>query len=417
MRAAAAPAIVPVQTRAAVRRQRRYPWHRFGECPAPVRVAREGAAAGTSRTYPDRQKGLAETRAPRLAQSLHDDHQQLLIAAKLHLGMLQQSAEPAPETLKKLDELLEEAVQSARTVSRELSPAVPYDAGLTAALRWLATIKQEKYALEVHVEADESAEPEAEDVSIFLYQAVRELLLNIVKHAQTNEAWVHMETTDDERVRIDVLDQGNGFDHARMLDAEVDAGQFGLFGMRERLTLLDGTLAVDSVPGDGTRVTMLVPRSGSGATPRRPADSGGAAQPRRLGEPGARNGAVIRVLLADDHKMLRDGLAGLLHAETDIELVGQAEDGEQAVALASELQPDVVVMDVSMPRINGLEATRRIRAHLPEVAVIGLSMHDNAEMADAMRNAGAATYLSKSGAAGGLVSEIRAHGRPGSTEH
>ncbi|MEX0607226.1 MAG: response regulator, partial [Halofilum sp. (in: g-proteobacteria)] len=346
----------------------------------------------------------------RLAQTLHDDHQQLLVAAKLQVSMLRQSAAlEQTEGLSKVDELLEEAVSSARTVSRELSPAVLYDAGLAAALRWLATVKREKYGLSVHVEADEGADPVAEDVSTFLYQAVRELLLNIVKHADTSEVWVRMTPAPDEEVQIEVRDQGRGFDTTTMNEHGANAGQFGLFGMRERLSLFGGRLRVDSRPGDGTCVTLLVPRRSEGG-----GDGGeGADRLARVQQPAGRSGGkrdAIRVLLADDHKMLRDGLAGLLRAEPDIELVAEAEDGEEALALAEQWRPDVVVMDVSMPGVNGIEATRRLRRELPAIAVVGLSMHDSKEMADAMRAAGAAVYLSKDGAASTLVEAIRTHG-------
>ena len=347
----------------------------------------------------------------RLAQALHDDHQQLLVAARLHLGILLHADDPRSE-VPRLEQLLDEAVQSARTVSRELSPAVLYDAGLAAALRWYAGIQREKYGLEVHVDADDSINPEAEEVGVFLYQAVRELLLNTVKHADTNEAWIRMRSAEGDWLRIDVRDHGRGFDPERRLEAGAEGGQFGLFGMRERLSLVDGSLTVTSTPGKGTQVTMLVPRAGREC--RAPEASLDTATSRLASQPGETAPQVIRVLLADDHKMLRDGLAGLLEPESDIELVAQAQDGQEAISLACDLQPDVVVMDVSMPRVNGLEATRRIRECLPKVAVIGLSMHDNTEIAEAMRNAGAVSYVTKGGAADELVSEIRAHGRRGS---
>lgn len=340
----------------------------------------------------------------RLAQALHDDHQQVLVAAKLQVGMLQQSSVPDAEELTQLDELLDEAVQSARLVSRELSPAVLYDGGLAAALRWLAMTKNEKYGLTVHVEADETADPEAEDVSIFLYQAVRELLLNTVKHADTCEAWVSMTLAGDNQVQINVIDQGCGFDQERLLDEGADAGQFGLFGMRERLALLDGTVDARSAPGDGTRVTMFAPRGGGGAQANR-------TRVESVDEPTAVNRDAIRVVLADDHKMLRDGLAGLLRAEPDIELVAEADDGKEAQAIAERLRPDIVVMDISMPGVSGIEATRRLRQTRPGIAVVGLSMHDSKEMAEAMCSAGAAVYLSKDGAASTLVEAIRTHGR------
>lgn len=103
----------------------------------------------------------------------------------------------------------------------------------------------------------------------------------------------------------------------------------------------------------------------------------------------------MRVLLADDHPLFREGLAAVLAALPDVELVGEAEDGEQAVALALELQPDVVIMDLHMPGLNGIEATRRLVAEAPKMAVLVLTMIEaDASVAAAVR-AGARGYLLK----------------------
>jgi DNA-binding NarL/FixJ family response regulator len=114
------------------------------------------------------------------------------------------------------------------------------------------------------------------------------------------------------------------------------------------------------------------------------------------------------VLLADDHKIVRQGLAGLLEIEPDIVVVGEAEDGEEAVELARQLQPDVVIMDVTMPRMSGIEATRLIRRDLANTRVIGLSMHAASDMAGAMCAAGATAYLPKGGPSEDLIAAIRA---------
>lgn len=116
---------------------------------------------------------------------------------------------------------------------------------------------------------------------------------------------------------------------------------------------------------------------------------------------------MIRVLLADDHKILRQGLAGLLREEKDIELIGEACDGLMAVEMARRLHPDVVVMDISMPRLNGIEATRIITAEQPDIHVIGLSMYEMSDVAIAMRDAGAMTYLTKGCPSADLIAAIR----------
>ena len=121
---------------------------------------------------------------------------------------------------------------------------------------------------------------------------------------------------------------------------------------------------------------------------------------------------TVRVVLADDHKIMRQGLIMLLEEEPDIEVVAEAANGEQAVTLAIEHQPDVVVMDISMPVLNGIEATRRITAAAPQVRVIGLSMHETADMDHAIREAGAVGYLAKGGPLDALTAAIRQAAQP-----
>ena len=115
----------------------------------------------------------------------------------------------------------------------------------------------------------------------------------------------------------------------------------------------------------------------------------------------------IRILLADDHRILREGLRSLLAQEPDIAVVGEASDGEQVVALARELRPDLVIMDVVMPGIDGIAATRQIRAECPETRVIALSMHSDRRFVSEMVRAGALGYLVKDSAFEELNQAVR----------
>jgi DNA-binding NarL/FixJ family response regulator len=115
----------------------------------------------------------------------------------------------------------------------------------------------------------------------------------------------------------------------------------------------------------------------------------------------------IRVLLVDDHKIIRDGLISLLQKQPDIEVVGEADNGRDAVRLAHELRPEIVVMDIGMPELNGIDATHRLRAECPDAKIIALSMHSNRRHASAMLAAGAQGYVLKDSAFEELVAAIR----------
>lgn len=117
--------------------------------------------------------------------------------------------------------------------------------------------------------------------------------------------------------------------------------------------------------------------------------------------------APLTVLIADDNGLFANALEGLLQAEESIQIVGSARDGEQATRLAAELAPDVVLMDLSMPRLDGFEATRRIRADTPATAVLMLTGSDDPADVDRARAAGAAGYVTKDRILSELVAAIR----------
>jgi two-component system response regulator NreC len=120
---------------------------------------------------------------------------------------------------------------------------------------------------------------------------------------------------------------------------------------------------------------------------------------------------ATRILIADDHGVLRAGLRALLKSESELEVVGEAADGEEALRLASALRPDIVLMDISMPACGGIEATRRLRELLPDVRVLILTVHDDKSMVQEAIQAGAAGYILKRAAESELVSAIQAVSR------
>jgi two-component system, NarL family, response regulator NreC len=116
----------------------------------------------------------------------------------------------------------------------------------------------------------------------------------------------------------------------------------------------------------------------------------------------------LRLLLVDDHEIVRAGLRMLFQAEPDMEIVAEAGSGAEAVVAAGRLKPDVIIMDVAMPGMNGIEATRRIKSEYPDACVLALTMHEDEQYFVEILNAGAAGYIPKRAAPDDLVSAIRA---------
>ncbi len=339
----------------------------------------------------------------RLAQILHDHLQQFLVGARMRAAIVsRRTADPTVlREVSLLDDLLHQAIQESRSLTAQLSPPILYDAGLGPALEWLGRWIEEKYDIKVRVDLELNAEPDQPEVRTLLFQAARELLLNVVKHSGAQRAVLRLQGSDSRLIELSVRDQGRGFVTDK---ATPSAGGFGLFSIRQRLDLLGGSVRIESQPGKGTFVSLLVPCGQAPVVSSSPSP----ARPARDQRPGrSQPQPRIRVLLVDDQQILREGLGALLRDHPDFDVVGEAADGEQAVQLARSLRPDVVVMDASMPRLNGIESTRRLSREMPDARVIGLSMYSEDDMGAAMREAGAVAYLSKDGPVERLIAEIR----------
>jgi CheY-like chemotaxis protein len=263
---------------------------------------------------------------------------------------------------------------------------------LAAALKWLAGQMMDQFGLQVQLESNAEKQVEIGSLKVFLLREVQELLFNVVKHAGVKSAHVVLSGSDSSLAMM-VSDQGQGFDPG-ILDSYTATRGFGLLSLRERARYIGGSLAIESVPGQGSRFTLTVPiRQARADETERPAVD---RQPLAQAESSISAGICdIRVLFVDDHAIMRQGLIQLVAGQPNIQVVGEAANGLEAIERVRQLKPDVVVMDVSMPEMDGIEATGRIKAEFPEVRVIGLSMYQEEHIANSMRKAGAEAFVSK----------------------
>jgi PAS domain S-box-containing protein len=344
----------------------------------------------------------------RLATDLHDYLAQLLIACHFNfsqalsltdtkslLGVIQES-----------NLLVNQAIEYTRTLVTQISPPCLYEFGLPAALEWLGS-EMKKQGLIVEVHGEKLSVNLKEEQAILLYQSVRELLFNVLKHSGTQNAIVSLSIQANNLFNIEVADHGRGFIKGQEEREKDSANTFGLFSIRERMEALGGKTTITSDLGKGTRILLQIPLADIPIGHERPIkDSRPVRAPMEASDAHSPS-KKIRVLLADDHKMVREGLCRILNAEMDMEIVGEAEDGQQALTLCHSLRPDVVVMDLHMPNVDGLKATRRIKQDYPDTAVLGLSVYDTPEIAQWFAEAGANAFMAKGKPADMLVNAIR----------
>jgi signal transduction histidine kinase len=355
----------------------------------------------------------------RLAAELHDHLAQMLVLCRLKLGQYKRLAGRdllRADIIKDIEGVLGDALAYTRTLVADLAPPVLHDFGLPTALKWLSEYMA-RYEMAIRVDCDDLPDVKlGEDDAVLLFQSARELLMNCRKHAEVQEAAVSLRHVDG-RLLLQVRDQGKGFDpDVAMAATEEPAARFGLFSIRERMRAVGGTFEVDSAPGRGTTATLSVPfgsRSETGGTSEKSETSRQeerSATPLRAApaSPATADSqtARIRVLLVDDHAMVRQGLRSLMDSYAEVEVVGEASNGEEAVQLAQRLNPSLVVMDINMPKKNGIEATSEIKANHPHITVIGLSVNAGGDNEAAMREAGASLLLTKEAAVESLYGAI-----------
>ena len=358
----------------------------------------------------------------RFASQLHDHLQQLLVLSKLKLTQAKRAVDAVPlgvSLLEQVDEAVNNALDYSRSLIAELSPPVLRQYGLVAGIRWLGEW-MERMNVSVTVAANEDWIPLPEAHAVLLFQSVRELLINVAKYAGTGRATVRLNVFESE-LFVQVRDEGVGFiqtansEFERRSDRK-RSSKFGLFSIRERMTALGGSFDIRSALGQGTEATLRLPLMVwppkespleadaielSAALPAEPvASSSGRSAPR------------IRLLVVDDHAMVREGLRSLLEGYADVHVVGEARNGREALAAAAELAPHVVIMDINMPDMNGIEATLHIKRRQPTTIVIGLSVNADQQSIAAIVGAGAAMLMTKEAAVNDLYDAVKRVWKP-----
>ncbi len=315
-----------------------------------------------------------ETAARRFSHELHDELGQSLTAIKANVTALDPATPPDPARLEDCRRLIDEAIQNVRELSHLLRPTILDDFGLDAGIRWLS----ERFGQRTGIEVDYQSsfhERLADQTETHLFRIVQEALTNVAqafrRHARRDRAGAQREPG-----------ASHGEGQWPRVSTERSHPGLGLVGMRARAQSVGGELR-NQVRTMASRLTC-----------------GRHLRGYKLN--------MLRILLADDHAMVRKGFRLILEAQPDMQIVGEAGNGREAVELAEQLHPDVVVMDVAMPELNGIEATRRLIASAPRTRVLALSMHKDSVYVREILRAGARGYLLKDSIDSDLVNAVRA---------
>jgi two-component system, NarL family, sensor kinase len=349
---------------------------------------------------------LQDEERRRIARDLHDITGQKIAVLSMTLDRLARITEqrnPAHESIKESREIVAQIGEEIRTLSYILHPPLLDECGLASAVHWYAEgfEKRSGIKLEVAIDADLPRLPV--DAETTLFRVVQESLTNVHRYSGSSVAKIRI-TKESGEVRLEILDHGHGIKSGAVqakLDGPAPLG-VGIPGMRERLHQLGGGLSVD-FGMNGTRVVATLPikKAGEGEL------EGGESLTSLSFALRSAQDARRRVLIADDHELMRRGLRGLIESHDEWAVCGEAVEGSEAVRKAAELQPDLVIMDVNLPGLSGIEAAARIRQERKGAKILFFTVHDSEELVREIIDAGGQGCVAKSRASQDLIEAVR----------
>ena len=348
---------------------------------------------------------VQEEERARIARELHDQLGQELVALKIEAVVLMEELAKSPrlhERARGVLDLIDRLDTTAHRIAVSIRPEILDKLGLVKAIQWYAEDFERRSGISCPVEApnDELVLPKA--VSTCAYRILQEALVNVWKHSRASQAKVKV-TSGHGMVNICVSDNGVGMDLGRLSEGT----SLGLLGMRERASLVGGKITIRRNPGGGLRLATHLPLSltqtGIGAGVELASARTLASKPWTK--------SAIRVLLVDDHSLVRAGLRRVLEQAPDIRIIAEACDGREAVNKFQEVSPDVVVMDISMPELDGMEASKRILSLHPQARILMLTRFHEEQYAIRTLKAGCLGYLTKGSSTQQLHHAVRAVAR------
>lgn len=360
---------------------------------------------------------LQDEERRRIARDLHDITGQKIAVASMGLDRLNRLIESltpeAKDTLSETRDVVRKIGEEIRTLSYLLHPPLLDECGLASAVRWYAEGFEKRSGIRLEVGIDPELPRLPVEAETTLFRVVQESLTNVHRYSGSDRAEICISQALGE-VHLAVVDYGVGLQAGTTrasLDGAAPLG-VGILGMRERLRQLGGRLDVDFAP-DGTRVSAFLPLKKireNIAIASREDIVAVSALPHDLAlssGPHVEHDTRRRILIADDHEVMRRGLRGLIESQEEWAVCGEAVGGKEAVQKSRELHPDLVVLDINMPGLTGIEAALQIRKENALIKILFFTVHDSDQMLREIVNIGAQGYVAKSRAGQDLVDAVR----------
>jgi two-component system, NarL family, sensor kinase len=348
---------------------------------------------------------LQDEERRRIARDLHDITGQKVAVLSMTLDRLARLVDqrrPEHESIKESRDIVAQIGEEIRTLSYILHPPLLDECGLASAVHWYAEGFEKRSGIKLEVAIDPNLPRLPIDAETTLFRVVQESLTNVHRYSGSTVAKIRISEVSGE-VRLEVVDHGLGIKGAAArakLDGPAPLG-VGIPGMRERLHQLGGGLSVD-FGTNGTRVVATLPIK-KAIQESEDSQSGTSLSVAMRSAQDARR----RVLIADDHELMRRGLRGLIESHDEWAVCGEAVEGSEAVRKAAELRPDLVILDVNLPGLSGIEAAARIRQERQEAKILFFTVHDSEETIREIMDAGGHGYVAKSRASQDLIEAVR----------
>jgi PAS domain S-box-containing protein len=373
------------------------------------------ASEDTLRNLSGRLLRLQDEERRRISRDLHDITGQKLALLSMNLSSILKNKEKV--RVEEIDRLLQESIglsndvnKEIRTLSYLLHPPLLDELGLSSAIEWFAQGFENRTGIRVAVDVPSHFVRLAPDAEVALFRIVQESLANVHRYSGSATAFVRARS-DGGEVRLEIGDFGKGMvQETKKANRSAPAPLgVGIQGMKERLRQLSGRLEISSQTGKGTLVTAILPGSNRKTEISGPYQSSEIpiVQPEPMEVHVDNEGWRRRILIADDHDVLRRGIRTMLESDPSLEVCGEAVDGKDALEKTLAQAPDLVILDINMPIMNGLDVLRQIVRHRPQTKVLAFSVHDSKQIVEEILAAGAHSYLSKATAGQNLVHEVR----------